>query len=239
MCESNSVEVTWPQIRSLKSEIRKSPKSEAQKPPLATPATKHLSCRGPYRLSAFGVRGVGLKVGEIALRTPGKNVLPSCTRQRRAALSSASGISRRRWVKLSAECNSAARFDNASRLFREDQRFQIHPLLITPEFGLSPNSEVVAAIPTGSTGHWPVPSGDPPLGARKAQELFRASVSSSNVLPFRPASGRRAQAGRLCCLLTSEFGLSGFPHLDFWFPLVASSADGNTGQILVSHRGRR
>ena len=34
----------------------------------------------------------------------------------------------------------------------------------------------------GSTGHWPVPSGDPPLGTGKAPGIFRASVFSASVL---------------------------------------------------------
>ncbi len=37
--------------------------------------------------------------------------------------------------------------------------------------------------PAGSRGHWPVPSGDPPLGTGKAHDLFYTLVSSSNVLP--------------------------------------------------------
>src|ERR1035437_3820465 len=52
-----------------------------------------------------------------------------------------------------------------------------------PGFSLNLNSEVAVATPTGSTGHWPVPSGDPPLGMGKAHELFRASVSSASLLP--------------------------------------------------------
>ena len=46
----------------------------------------------------------------------------------------------------------------------------------------SPNSEFAAAISEGSTGHWPVPSGDPPLGTGKTIELFRAPVFSASVL---------------------------------------------------------
>ena len=49
---------------------------------------------------------------------------------------------------------------------------------------LSPNSEVAAAQPTGSTGHWPVPSGDPPLGTGRESELFRAAVFNVSRLPL-------------------------------------------------------
>src|ERR1019366_1625728 len=35
----------------------------------------------------------------------------------------------------------------------------------------------------GSTGHWPVPSGDPPLETGKAPEIFRASVSVCQTPP--------------------------------------------------------
>ncbi|MEO6034594.1 MAG: flavodoxin domain-containing protein [Verrucomicrobiota bacterium] len=52
-------------------------------------------------------------------------------------------------------------------------------------------SEVLSAITSaevGSTGHWPVPSGDPPPGTEKTQEFFRGSVSSSVVAPI--PSGR-------------------------------------------------
>src|SRR5882672_8015208 len=34
----------------------------------------------------------------------------------------------------------------------------------------------------GSPGHWPGPSGDPPLGMGKAPELFRMSTSRANAL---------------------------------------------------------
>ena len=36
----------------------------------------------------------------------------------------------------------------------------------------------------GGTGHWPVPSGDPPLGTGQAHELFYTSVFSENLLPI-------------------------------------------------------
>ena len=69
---------------------------------------------------------VRLKVGEIALRTPAKNVLPSCTRQMRVA-SSDSGISCHGLVAPSAECNSAARFNNTSRLVPRRSTFSNPP----------------------------------------------------------------------------------------------------------------
>ena len=65
-------------------------------------------------------------------------------------------------------------------------------------FRLRPNAEVAVVTPLGSTGHWPVPSGDSPLGTERSNELFRASVANATSSPFRPASGRTAQAGRLC-----------------------------------------
>ncbi|MEO5804650.1 MAG: hypothetical protein ABIR24_14085 [Verrucomicrobiota bacterium] len=42
----------------------------------------------------------------------------------------------------------------------------------------------VLVFALGSTGHWPVPSGDPPLGTEKTHDLFRASISRANVLPI-------------------------------------------------------
>ncbi len=38
--------------------------------------------------------------------------------------------------------------------------------------------------PMGSTGRWPLPSGDSPLGTGEACELARAFFSSANILPI-------------------------------------------------------
>ena len=51
----------------------------------------------------------------------------------------------------------------------------------TSGFGFNPNSEVAAAKPPGSTGHWPVPSGDPPLGTGSAHKLFPAPLAKGGV----------------------------------------------------------
>ena len=53
------------------------------------------------------------------------------------------------------------------------------------ECPLNPNSEVAAAQPPGSTGHWPVPSGDPPLGTGSVPGLFGAATfqGSLSVIP--------------------------------------------------------
>ena len=48
----------------------------------------------------------------------------------------------------------------------------------------------------GSTGHWPVPAGDPPDGTGEAQ-LFSERENSCVPL-FRAASRRSARAGRPC-----------------------------------------
>ena len=60
----------------------------------------------------------------------------------------------------------------------------------------------------GSTGHWPVPSGDPPLGTGRRPDFFGPLFSLPTSCPFRPASGRTAQAGRLCH--PSQLRSSGF-----------------------------
>jgi len=49
------------------------------------------------------------------------------------------------------------------------------------DYAFNPNSVVAAANALGGTGHWPVPSGDPPLGTGKTIELFRAPVFSASV----------------------------------------------------------
>lgn len=48
---------------------------------------------------------------------------------------------------------------------------------------LNPKSEVAAPTLAGSTGHWPVPSGDPPLGTGKACECLPASLAMAGFLP--------------------------------------------------------
>ena len=65
----------------------------------------------------------------------------------------------------------------------------------TREFGFSPNSEVAAAQPPGSTGDPPVPSGDPPLGTRQPPELFQAPFPKAAFRSFRRASGPTGRAG--------------------------------------------
>ena len=62
----------------------------------------------------------------------------------------------------------------------------------------SPNSEVAVAQPSGSTGNLPVPSGDSPLGTGRRTNFSRRLFPVSATFPFRPASGRTAQASRLC-----------------------------------------
>ena len=50
-------------------------------------------------------------------------------------------------------------------------------------FGFNLNPEVAVDISAGSTGHWPVPSGDSPLGTGNGSRLFRACFASANLLP--------------------------------------------------------
>ncbi len=72
-----------------------------------------------------------------------------------------------------------------------------------------PDSEVVVAIPAGSTGYWPVPSGDPPLGTGSAHELFHRSVSSANLLPVPAGQWPDGTGGSpVPPIPTSEFGLN-------------------------------
>src|SRR5882672_9655033 len=67
-----------------------------------------------------------------------------------------------------------ARFSRAGKLNREPPRRRA---------SFNPNSEVGMALPWGSPGQWPGPSGDPPLGIGKAREPFRTSISDTDVLP--------------------------------------------------------
>ena len=65
---------------------------------------------------------------------------------------------------------------------------------------LNPNSEAAAATPAGSTG-------DPPLGTGKAHEIFRASVSSANVLLIPSGQWPDGTGGSsVPPIPTSEFG---------------------------------
>ena len=82
---------------------------------------------------------------------------------------------------------------------------------------ISPRSPSV-----GSTGHWPVPNGDPPLGTGRVQEFLGSLFGEPTSFPLRPASGRTAQAGRLflpipvleCELITPAVGISN-KRIDF------------------------
>src|ERR1019366_7645054 len=67
---------------------------------------------------------------------------------------------------------------------------------------------VAVAISEGSTGHWPVPSGDPPLGTGKAPGVFRASVFSANVLSLPSGQWPDGTGGSpVPPFPVSEFGL--------------------------------
>ena len=58
----------------------------------------------------------------------------------------------------------------------------MHPSASGDEF--NPNPEVAELPKAGSTGHWPVPSGDSPFGTGEAAELFRASVGKGHRAPI-------------------------------------------------------
>ena len=61
----------------------------------------------------------------------------------------------------------------------------------------------------GSTGHWPVPSGDPPLGTGTAPELFHMSVAGANVLPVPSGQWPDGTGGSpVLPFSTSEFGIN-------------------------------
>ena len=47
---------------------------------------------------------------------------------------------------------------------------------------MNPTYEAAVAPASGSTGHWPVPSGYQPLGTGKAHEVIHALVSKFHVL---------------------------------------------------------
>ena len=73
----------------------------------------------------------------------------------------------------------------------------------------NPDSEIAVATASGGTGHWPVPSGDPPLGTGKAHEFFRASVAIATALPV-PSGQWPDSAGEspVLPIPTSEFGVN-------------------------------
>jgi ATP-dependent helicase HepA len=74
---------------------------------------------------------------------------------------------------------------------------------------LNPNSEKATAIPLGGTGHWPVPSGDPPLGTGSALELFWTVIpmtSARSVPSGESPDGTGGSPVPPCSI--SEFGLS-------------------------------
>ena len=76
-------------------------------------------------------------------------------------------------------------------------------------FDFNPNSEIAVATPSGSTGHWPVPSGAPPLGMGKSPDVFRASVTSANLLPVPSGQWPDGTGGSpVPPIPTSEFGFN-------------------------------
>ncbi|MEO6034597.1 MAG: hypothetical protein ABIQ35_05025 [Verrucomicrobiota bacterium] len=67
---------------------------------------------------------------------------------------------------------------------------------------------VTTATPMGSTGHRPVPSGDPPLGIGRSHELYRASVSNGDLLPVPSGQWPDGTGGSpVLPISISEFGL--------------------------------
>ena len=72
---------------------------------------------------------------------------------------------------------------------------------------MNQNSEVAAVIALGSTGHWPVPSGDPPLGTGKPSALFRVPVSVPTSALVPSGQWPHGTGGSpVLPLPTSEFG---------------------------------
>lgn len=83
--------------------------------------------------------------------------------------------------------------------------------------------------PLSSTGHWPVPSGNPPLETGKAADS-KASVSSSDALPVPSGQRQEGTTGSpVLPILTSEFALNG--------KNVVSLAAGQAGTIFAGTRG--
>ena len=81
---------------------------------------------------------------------------------------------------------------------------------VAPHHALNPNSEVAAVISVGSTGHWPVPSGDPPLGTPAALALFAARFFRVQVLAVPSGQWPDGTGGSpVLPIPTSEFGLNG------------------------------
>ena len=108
---------------------------------------------------------------------------------------------------------------------------QVNSLLATKDGScwIAAANGLMKINPVGSTGHWPVPSRDPPLGTGQTHELFRASISSSNVPPVPSGQWPDGSGGSpVLPILISEFALIG--------KNVISLAAGQAGTIFAGTR---
>ena len=70
-----------------------------------------------------------------------------------------------------------------------------------------------SGTPMGSAGHWPVPSGDSPLGIGNARELFHASIGNADFLPVPSGQWPDGTGGSpVPPALVLEFGLTRIFH---------------------------
>ena len=96
---------------------------------------------------------------------------------------------------------------------------------VSPGNSFNPNAEVAVTAAVGSTGHWPVPSGDPPLGTGRAPELSQASVSTANVPPVPSGQWPDGTGGSpVLPVSISAFGLKSFAVVHRWFGIKENSA---------------
>src|ERR1017187_2343153 len=102
------------------------------------------------------------------------------------------------------DCSPTGRFWNGSQPLARKPRREIY----YGEFSTRIPKQAMAT-PMGGTGHWPVPSGDPPLGMGNACERFCAAVAGINVLPVPSGQWPSGTGGSpVLPRPTSEFGLN-------------------------------
>ena len=92
-----------------------------------------------------------------------------------------------------------------------NSQLKIRSTILRPSAGFrfNPNAAVAAASAVGSTGHWPVPGGDPPLGREQTPELFRTLLGKVGRLPVPSGQWPDGTGGSpVLPIPTSEFGLN-------------------------------
>ena len=98
---------------------------------------------------------------------------------------------------------------------------------------LNPNAEVAAASAVGSTGHWPVPGGDPPLGREQTPELFRTLLGNMSRLPVPSGPWPDGTGGSpVPPNSISEFGLTG-PAFGFQLAGSMTGLNDVSGNLLL------